>query len=74
MALGVIFGVVLALSLAVGINVAGVPLLAAIGLGKLSFLVAAGVLGVGAALRRLGIRNEHRKALALARPDDARLS
>ena len=61
MTLGVAMGAVFALALAIGLKVGDVPFLVAIGLGKLSFLVAATVMGVGAWMRRLGIRQEHRE-------------
>ncbi|HMC54076.1 MAG TPA: hypothetical protein VKH19_02800 [Gemmatimonadaceae bacterium] len=66
MAIGFLIGVVLAIAVAINLKVGAVPLLAAIGLGKLSFLAAAGVMAVGAMLRRLGIRNEQRERAPLA--------
>jgi len=68
MALGFLMGVVLAIGVAINLKVGSVPLLVAIGLGKLSFLAAAGVMGAGAMVRRLGIRNERREQGMLA-PD-----
>ena len=59
-------GVVLAIAVGINLKVGAVPFLVAIGLGKLSFLAAAGVMAGGAILRRLGIRNERRERAPLA--------
>jgi hypothetical protein len=61
MAFGFLIGVVLAIAVAINLKVGEVPLLVAIGLGKLAFLVAAGVMAAGAVVRRLGIRSEDRE-------------
>jgi len=72
MALGFLLGVALAIGVAINIKVGAVPLLIAIGLGKLSFVVAGGVMAAGAMMRRLGIRNEARERDALAAGRSAR--
>ena len=61
MILGLGAGIALGISTIVNVSVDGVPLLAAIGLGKLSFLVALGLMGVGAGVRRLALREERRQ-------------
>jgi hypothetical protein len=66
MALGFLMGVALAIGVAINLKVGAVPLLVAIGLGKLSFLAAGGVMAAGAMVRRLGIRNERRQRDMLA--------
>jgi hypothetical protein len=62
MLLGAAVGVVLAIAMLMGIRVNGVPLIVAVGLGKLTFITALGLMGAGAFLRRLGIRREQRNA------------
>ena len=66
MAIGFVIGLILAIALAVNLKVGAVPFLVAIGLGKLSFLAAAGVMAVGATLRRLGVRSDQRREETLA--------
>jgi len=61
MVIGLLIGGVLGVAMAAGVRVAGVPLLIAIGLGKLTFLGALGCMGAGAALRRLARREEMRR-------------
>lgn len=70
MAIGLLIGGILGIGVIAGIKVSGVPLLIAIGLGKLTFLGAIGLMGAGAALRRLALREEHRKLPTLARPNE----
>jgi hypothetical protein len=63
--LGLAMGVVLSIAFLVNLKVGNIPLLVAIGLGKLSFIAAVGVMAAGAGLRRLGLRRESReRALA----------
>ena len=69
MVLGLVVGIGLGIAVIADIKVAGVPLLVAIGLGKLTFLAALGLMGAGAALRRLGLREERREMASIARPD-----
>jgi hypothetical protein len=72
MAIAFSIGVILAIGVAINIKVGAVPLLVAIGLGKLTFLVAAAVMAAGAAVRRLGVRAERREQelLAMASRDE----
>lgn len=65
MAIGVLVGSILGISVIAGVKVGGVPLLVAVGLGKLTFLAALSFMGIGATLRRLALREEKRK---LSRP------
>jgi hypothetical protein len=70
MMLGVLIGGILGISIAAGVTVGGVPLLVAVGLGKLTFLTALGFMGVGATVRRLALREEQRKLpTTLPRPN-----
>jgi len=66
MGAGFVVGAVVGVSLIAGINVAGLPLLVAIGLGKLTFLGAIGLMGVGAGLRRLATRQEQRRLASVS--------
>jgi hypothetical protein len=61
MVIGLTIGGILGIGVIAGVKVAGVPLLVAIGLGKLTFLGAIGLMGAGAALRRLALREEKRE-------------
>ncbi|HEU4994947.1 MAG TPA: hypothetical protein VFT29_09005 [Gemmatimonadaceae bacterium] len=72
MASGLIGGVVLGIGVIAGVKVQGVPLLVAIGLGKLTFLAALGLMGAGAGLRRIALRQEQRETASLAPPDEER--
>ena len=63
MAAGLGIGVVAAVASIVNVTVDGVPLLQAIGLGRLSFVVAGACLVVGAALRRVAFRKEQRTSI-----------
>ena len=67
MAIGFLIGVALAIAVGADVRVNGVPFLVAVGLAKLTFVTALGFLGTGAAVRRLGVRNEQRKQASLAR-------
>jgi hypothetical protein len=69
MALGLVIGLVLGIGTIAGIKVAGVPLLVAIGLGKLTFVGAIGLMAAGAGVRRLALR-ERRRQLASGAPPD----
>ena len=64
MMLGVLIGGILAVGMAGGVKVSGVPLLVVIGFGKLTFLAALGSMGLGATLRRLALRKEQRELAA----------
>lgn len=70
MAIGLLIGGILGIGVMAGIKVGGVPLLVAIGLGKLTFLGAIGLMGAGAALRRLALRDEKRQLASLAPPNE----
>jgi hypothetical protein len=70
MAIGLLIGVILGIAVATDVRVNGLPFLVAVGLAKLTFVSALGFLGAGAAVRRLGIRNERRKLSAIARPNE----
>ena len=70
MAIGLLIGLVLGVAVAADVRVNGLPFLVAIGLAKLTFVSALGFLGAGAAVRRLGVRNEQRKLASLARPNE----
>jgi hypothetical protein len=70
MAIGLVIGVILGIAVITDIRVNGLPFLLAIGLAKLTFVTALGFLGAGAAVRRLGVRNEQRKLASLAQADD----
>ena len=70
MALGLIIGLLLGIGVIAGVKVAGVPLLMAIGLGKLTFVGAIGLMAAGAAVRRLAQRQKQRQ-LAVGRLGDA---
>lgn len=70
MATGLLIGGVLGIGVIAGIKVGGVPLLVAIGLGKLTFLGALGLMGAGATMRRLALREERRRVAALPRPNE----
>ena len=70
MALGFLIGALLALAMVADVKVNGLPFLAAVGLAKLTFVTALGFLGVGAGVRRLGIRNEQRDLQSLTRPNE----
>ena len=61
MLLGVLIGGILAIGMAAGVTVGGMPFLVAVGLGKLTFLAALASMGVGATLRRFALREEQRK-------------
>jgi hypothetical protein len=65
MAIGLLIGGILGIGVIAGVKVAGVPLLIAIGLGKLTFVGAIGLMGAGAALRRIALRKEQRHSGAL---------
>jgi hypothetical protein len=67
MALGLVIGLVLGIGVIAGIKVSGVPLLVAIGLGKLTFVGAVGLMAAGAALRRLALRKALRDREAVER-------
>lgn len=71
MSIGLLIGGILGIGVIAGVKVAGVPLLVAIGLGKLTFVGAIGLMGAGAVLRRVALRQEQRQLEALARPDEA---
>ena len=64
MLLGAAVGVALAIGILLGIRVNGVPLIVAVGFGKLTFITALGLMAAGAFVRRLGIRSEQRNASA----------
>lgn len=70
MASGLVGGVVLGIGVIAGVKVEGVPLLVAIGMGKLTFLAALGLMGAGTGLRRIAHRQEQRETASLARPDE----
>jgi len=70
MALGLLIGGLLGIAVIAGVKVAGVPLLVAIGLGKLTFVGAIGLMGAGATMRRLALREEQRQLAAVARPNE----
>ena len=69
MALGLLIGGIFGIAVIAGVKVAGVPLLVAIGLGKLTFLGALGLMGAGATIRRLALREEQRQLASGARPN-----
>ena len=69
MAIGVAIGAVVAIALAMGIRVNGMPFLVSVGLAKLTVLTALGFLAGGAVVRRLGKRREERERVG-AHPDD----
>jgi len=69
MGAGLVVGIALGVGVIAGINVGGVPLLVAIGLGKLTFAAALGMMGAGAVLRRLALRRDQREPMSLPRPN-----
>lgn len=69
MVVGLLIGGILGIGVIAGVKVEGVPLLVAIGFAKLTFLGAIGMMGVGAALRRLALRDEARQGDALSQRD-----
>jgi hypothetical protein len=60
MAIGVAIGAIVAVAVAMGVRVNGMPFLVAVGLGKLTLLTALGFLTVGAVTRRIAIRRAER--------------
>ena len=71
MLLGLGVGIVAAMAWMMGISVNGVPMLVAIGLGKLTLVSSGALMAGGATLQRIATRREERAALT-ARPDAAR--
>ena len=63
MLLGLGVGLVVGLAMIMGITVSGVPLLVAIGLGKLTLFASGGLMAGGATLQRIAARHERRDAL-----------
>jgi len=70
MMVGLLIGVVLGIAVTTDVRVNGLPFLVAVGLAKITFVTALGFMGTGAAIRRLGVRNEQRTLASLARPNE----
>lgn len=64
MILGLGIGVIAGIGMIAGVNVNGMPLLYAIGLGKLTIVSALACMAVGAGLRRLGVRRERQEMVS----------
>jgi uncharacterized membrane protein len=64
MAIGLFVGAILGIAIIAGVKVNNTPLLIQLGLAKLTFVSAIGLLSAGAALRRLGVREEKRRLAA----------
>ena len=60
MLLGLAVGLEVAVEMMMGITVSGVPLLVAVGLGKLTLVASAGLMAGGATLQRIAKRHEER--------------
>jgi hypothetical protein len=63
-------GVVLGASLLLPIHLSGLPFFIAVGMAKLTFISALGLIGGGAWLRRLARREDERRQLAAPPPDE----
>jgi HAMP domain-containing protein len=63
-ALGLVVGGVLGLAMSVPLHLAGISWLIAVGLAKLTFAAALGLIAGGAVLQRIGRRSEERTRLS----------
>jgi hypothetical protein len=68
MVLGAIIGAILGIGIIAGVKVNDTPIMVVVGLAKLTFVSAIGLMGAGAALRRIGVREEQRKLAAPKTP------
>ncbi|MEO8620161.1 MAG: hypothetical protein ABI625_03775 [bacterium] len=66
---GAAVGAMVAVAMLGGIHVANVPLIVAIGLGKLTLLTSGGLMAAGAVCNRLALRKEQRELLDRASED-----
>ena len=67
---GAAVGVTVVVAMVGGISVANVPLIVAIGLGKLTLLTSGALMAAGAVCNRLALRKEQRELLEHGRDDE----